>query len=105
MSRKINNNEDILFFTKGDLIYKFKIDLIKDANGVVQKYGKVKQDYPKKISAEFPRLPDNLDTAYTTYCDFRSFFFKDNHYWEWIDNTPVVKGPYEIRNLIHGFCM
>eukprot|EP00111_Clytia_hemisphaerica_P005768 TCONS_00016718-protein len=105
MSRRINNNEDILFFTKGDLIYKFEINLIKDANGIVQKYGKVKSDYPKKITAEFPRLPNDLDTAYTTYCDFRSFFFKDNHYWEWVDGTPVVKGPYEIRDLVNSFCM
>lgn len=96
----------IIFVTKGETIYKLQLTLTRGTDHRITQYGYVMKGFPKPIKSLFPRLPGNLDTAYNTYCDFKTLFIKGNFYYEASkDLIPFVYGPYPLRDLVPGFCM
>ena len=60
----LTHNNLKTYFFQGNLVYQF--DNIAD---------KVSTGYPKLVSAVFPGLPDNLDTAFRWYNDGTSYLF------------------------------
>lgn len=98
-----------MMFLKGDQVYQFEINVAYDKEGNVTSYGKVSQGYPKMITTVFPRMAkNNIDSAFTTYCENFLLFFQDGFYWELNRNKPhqkIVNGPYPVSNIFPGLCM
>jgi len=55
--------------------------------------------YPRKISDNWPGLPDNIDAAVTMNTTGYTFFFKGNQYWRFKDSSPSPGYPKSITNL------
>ena len=97
-----------MMFLKGDQAYKFQILQTIDEQNHVISYGKVYDSWPRLISTVFPRVPNDIDSAYTTYCDYKTIFFKDDFLWLWQPNNKTQKhadGPYKVSKIFPGLCM
>jgi len=54
--------------------------------------------YPRKISEDWPGLPDNVDAAFTWRETGFTYFFKDGLFWRFSDKTPSSGYPKSISN-------
>jgi hypothetical protein len=77
----VASKDSKLYLFKGNLLYHFTDSKSRVENG-----------YPKKISEEWPRIPDNLDAA--LLYDGSTYFFKDDKFWLWNDAEDQVANGY-----------
>jgi len=54
--------------------------------------------YPRKISSDWPGLPDNIDAAVTWQEQKVTYFFKGDQYWRFTDRSPSQGYPKDISN-------
>jgi hypothetical protein len=96
-----------MIFLKGNQAYQFEVNVQLDKQNNTISYGKVSNGWPKLISTVFPRIPNDIDSAFAAYCDSVTLFFKGNIYWEWnpITYGNVANGPFAVSGLFPGLCM
>jgi len=54
--------------------------------------------YPKRISGDWPGLPDNVDAAVTWKAQDVTYFFKGDQYWRFTGQSPSSGYPKDISN-------
>lgn len=97
------NNEDLctdsrfdtLFGTQDGSYYVFK-----GSNYWKLTEDSVEPGYPRKISQDWPGLPNNIDAAVTWTDNGKTYFFKGDSYWKF-DNKDAIEG--YPRKISEGF--
>lgn len=88
-------NIDTVFGTGDKSYYVFK-----GANYWKLTEDSVEDGYPRKISDDWPGLPNNIDAAFTWTDNQKTYFFKGSNYWKFDNKKPVPEYP---KKITEGF--
>ena len=101
----IGSNQDLCSDGKVDTIFGTgdgSYYVFKGSNYWKLTEDSVESGYPRKISRDWPGLPDNIDAAVTWTDNRMTYFFKGSEYWKFDNRDPEPGYPKKIRDGFTG---